>query len=114
MDHPDLETFETPQHVEHVVYTSDEVAAVCPKTGQPDWYTVTIDMLPDRRCIESKSLKLYLQSFRNDGIFCESFAELIAEAVWAQVKPFRLSVAVQQKPRGGITIVATAERDSSA
>ncbi len=80
----------------------------CPVTGQPDWYTVTVVFTPDKYCLESKSLKLYLQSFRDKGIFSEDFAAKIAEDVAHALQPWNGSVTVRQKPRGGVSIVATA------
>lgn len=106
-----LETFPAPEHVQHVTYTSDEVTALCPVTGQPDWYIVEIEIEPNKLCIESKSLKLFLQSFRNEGHFCEQFAEIIADEIAKQVRPHYVNVAVKQKPRGGISIEANAERE---
>lgn len=105
-----LETFERPYGVDTVTYISDEVTAVCPVTGQPDWYIVRIQMLPRAVCIESKSLKLYLQSFRDQGHFCEAFAAIIAAQVLADANPNRVTVVVEQKSRGGVSIVAKAER----
>ena len=64
-----LDTFPKPEGVETVVMESDEVTSICPVTGQPDWETVTIEYAPDQACIESKSLKLYLWSFREEGVF---------------------------------------------
>jgi 7-cyano-7-deazaguanine reductase len=104
-----LETFEAPEGVGLVELASDEVSALCPITGQPDWYQVEIAYLPRERCIESKSLKLYLQSFRNDGIFCEAFAVRIADDL-SGVLACPVDVTVIQKPRGGITIRASARR----
>lgn len=103
-----LEVFPAPPHVTTVVMSSDEVTSLCPVTGQPDWDTVTIEYAPDALCIESKSLKLYLWSFRNEGVFCESFADRIAMDVMAAARPHWCKVTVTQKPRGGITITATA------
>ena len=103
-----LETFPCPPRVQEVTMTSDEVTAVCPITGQPDWYVVSIRYVPGDRCIESKSLKLYLQSFRQRGLFCEAFASEVAEAVTAAIEPESCVVTVRQKPRGGIAIEATA------
>ena len=104
-----LETFPNPGVV-NVEMTSDELTAVCPITGQPDLYVATIEYQPDALCLESKSLKLYLSRFRNDGAFCEALAVRIrddgAEAL--QLTPERVTVALEQKARGGITIVATA------
>ena len=54
--------------------TSDELAAVCPITGQPDLYTAAIEYRPEALCLESKSLKLYLATYRNEGVFCEALA----------------------------------------
>ena len=102
-----LESFENPG-VARVEMTSDELVAVCPITNQPDMYVATIEYEPDALCIESKSLKLYLAGFRNEGAFCEALAvrirDDVAEAL--ELPHDRVSVALQQKARGGITIVA--------
>jgi|SRR5688572_5219926 len=90
-----------------ITFTSDEVTAVCPVTGQPDWYTVTIELTVTERSIESKSLKLYLQSFKDEGIFCESLASTICIDVARLVKAFKTRVTVTQKSRGGITLTAS-------
>src|SRR5262245_38975443 len=76
-----LETFPAPEHCGRVRFTSDEVTSLCPVTGQPDISTVVIDYRPAARCIESKSLKLYLWSFRDRKIFCEGIAGTIAAEV---------------------------------
>ena len=104
-----LETFEKPPNVSVVTLKSDEVTSLCPITGQPDWETVVIEYAPDRLCIESKSLKLYFWSFRNEGCFCEALADQIANDVFGACNPFWCKVTVIQKPRGGIEITATAE-----
>lgn len=104
-----LETFPNPGVV-HVEMTSDELAAICPVTGQPDLYVASIEYEPDTLCLESKSLKLYLATFRNEGHFCEALAVRIRDDV-AQalgLGPERVTVTLEQKARGGITIVATA------
>ena len=104
-----LETFPNPG-VWHVEMASDELTAVCPVTGQPDLYDATIEYWPGELCIESKSLKLYLSRYRNEGHFCEALAVKIrndiAEAV--QLPHDKVSVILRQKARGGITITATA------
>jgi len=104
-----LETFPNPGVVE-VAMESDELTAVCPITGQPDLYRATIGFRPDRLCLESKSLKLYLARFRNEGRFGEALAVEIRDDVAAalELDPARVSVTLVQKPRGGITITATA------
>ena len=91
-----------------VELTSDELTAVCPITGQPDLYRVTIACRPDALCLESKSLKLYLSSFRNEGVFCEALAVQIRDDVAGalELTPDRVNVTLEQKARGGITITA--------
>jgi 7-cyano-7-deazaguanine reductase len=103
-----LETFANPG-VSHVEMQSDELAAVCPITGQPDLYVATIAYSPGTLCLESKSLKLYLMRFRNEGQFCEALTVRIRDDV-AEVLGLpreRVQVTLRQKPRGGITITAT-------
>src|SRR5881396_4136421 len=75
-----LETFPNPG-VSRVELTSDELASVCPVTGQPDLYLASIEYSPKDRCLESKSLKLYLNSFRNEGVFCEALGVKIRDDV---------------------------------
>ena len=103
-----LETFANPG-VSHVEMTSDELTAICPITSQPDLYVATIEFWPDALCIESKSLKLYLSRFRNEGHFCEALAvrirDDVAEAL--ELPPDKVRVTLEQKARGGITITAT-------
>jgi 7-cyano-7-deazaguanine reductase len=103
-----LDVFPAPAHVGKVVLESDEVTSLCPVTGQPDWETVRIEFEPGPSCIESKSLKLYLWSFRQEGVFCEALAARIAQDVYEACKPVWVKVTVTQKPRGGITIMAEA------
>jgi 7-cyano-7-deazaguanine reductase len=103
-----LETFENPG-VSHVEMTSDEVTAVCPITGQPDLYVATIEYWPQALCLESKSLKLYLSSFRNEGAFCEALAVKMRDDVARalELPADKVRVTLEQKARGGITITAT-------
>lgn len=103
-----LELFPTPAHVKKVVLESDEVTSLCPVTGQPDWETVRIEFEPGPYCIESKSLKLYLWSFREEGAFCEALSAKIAKDVYDACKPAWVRVTITQKPRGGITICSEA------
>ena len=104
-----LETFPNPG-VSRVEMVSDELTAVCPVTGQPDLYVATIEYEPGQRCIESKSLKLYLSAFRNEGAFCEAMAVKIRDDIVEalELSPERVRVTLEQKARGGITISATA------
>jgi 7-cyano-7-deazaguanine reductase len=104
-----LESFPNPG-VSHVELTSDELAAVCPVTGQPDLYVATIEYSPGPLCLESKSLKLYLNGFRNEGAFCEALAVRIRDDVAAalELPAVKVRVTLRQKARGGISItVAT-------
>ncbi len=99
-----LDVFNSPKNHSKTTYYSDEVTALCPVTGQPDWYEVhiSIDDTSDL-LIESKSLKLYLQSFRDSGMFAEAFAAQIAHDT-AQAVQNPTFVTVRQKPRGGVAI----------
>jgi 7-cyano-7-deazaguanine reductase len=88
---------------------SDELTAVCPITNQPDFYTARIEYRPDELCLESKSLKIYLSRFRDQGAFCEALAVQIRDEVATALALERkdVQVSLRQKPRGGITITAT-------
>jgi 7-cyano-7-deazaguanine reductase len=103
-----LESFPNPG-VSHVEMRSDELVAVCPVTAQPDLYVAAIEFWPTDLCLESKSLKLYLNRFRNEGLFCEALAvkihDDVAEALALPADQVR--VRLEQKARGGITITAT-------
>jgi 7-cyano-7-deazaguanine reductase len=103
-----LETFPNPG-VSQVEMQSDELAAICPVTGQPDLYVATIEFWPEALCLESKSLKLYLTSFRNEGAFCEALTVKIRDDVAAalELPADKVRVTLEQKARGGITITAT-------
>ena len=103
-----LETFANPG-VAQVEMTSDELTAVCPITGQADLYRATIAYEPDALCLESKSLKLYLARFRNEGAFCEALAVRIRDDVAEALALARdhVHVKLEQKARGGITITAS-------
>src|SRR5215210_7110135 len=104
-----IETFPNPG-VSQVRMTSDELVAVCPITGQPDFYTAELEYRPERLCVESKSLKLYLATYRNDGVFCEALAVKIRDDLAAalELPQGDVRVVLTQKARGGITISATA------
>jgi len=101
--------FEAPD-VQVITLEATEFTALCPRTGQPDFGTVTIEYLPADLCIESKSLKYYLWSFRNEGVFCESIAARIADDIMYAIEARALEVEVTQNIRGGIGIVARAVR----
>jgi 7-cyano-7-deazaguanine reductase len=90
IDH--VEVFPAPADVTLVRFTSDEVSSICPVTAQPDIATVVIEYSPDKFCIESKSLKLYLWRFRNMAVFAEALAAEIANEVMVTVKPHWVKV----------------------
>jgi len=104
-----LETFANPG-VSSVEMTSDELTAVCPITGQPDLYLASIEYEPEQLCLESKSLKIYLSGFRNEGAFCEALAVRIRDDVaeTLELPREKVHVTLEQKARGGITITASA------
>ena len=104
-----LETFDAPPSCTRVRFTSDELTSLCPLTGQPDFNTIEIDYEPKALCIESKSLKLYLWSFRDKKAFVEQLAAEIASEVERAAQPVRVRVTIRQHVRGGIVTEATAE-----
>jgi 7-cyano-7-deazaguanine reductase len=106
-----LECFPAPEHMSTVRLTTHELVSMCPITSQPDISTLVIEYRPDRACIESKSLKLYVWSFRDRKVFCEALAAEIAEEVVRAADPHEVTVTVTQQPRGGIVIEATATRN---
>lgn len=99
-----LECFDNPEPgrdytIEHV---ADEFTSVCPMTGHPDFGTVTLRYAATARCVELKSLKLYYQSFRNEGIFYEAVTNRIADDLAAAMRPRWLVVETNWRGRGGI------------
>ncbi|MFA9477200.1 preQ(1) synthase [Phycisphaerales bacterium AB-hyl4] len=99
-----LECFENPapQHDYVIEHSAEEFTSVCPKTGHPDFGTVTVRFVPDKKCVELKSLKLYLQAFRNEGIFYEAVTNRIADDLAEAMQPRWLIVYTDWKGRGGI------------
>jgi 7-cyano-7-deazaguanine reductase len=106
----ELETFpnQYPGRDYEIEIRCPEFTSVCPKTGQPDFGTLTFIYTPAERCVELKSLKLYLQSFRNQGIFYEHVVNRILDDFVAACRPRRLKVIGAFTPRGGITTTVTA------
>lgn len=100
----ELDSFPKPEGVSLVTMTSDEVVSSCPITGQPDHYTIAIEYEPAERCIESKSLKLYLWGFAQKQQFAEAMTAMICDRVVADIAPKSCTVRSVQKARGGITI----------
>jgi 7-cyano-7-deazaguanine reductase len=100
-----LESFANPNPGRDYTIEIDcpEFTSVCPITGQPDFGTITFTYVPDQLCVELKSLKLYLQRFRNQGIFYEAVTNRLLDDFVAQIQPRRCTVVGAFTPRGGIT-----------
>ncbi|NIL99531.1 MAG: NADPH-dependent 7-cyano-7-deazaguanine reductase QueF [Acidobacteria bacterium] len=106
-----LETFDNPNPGRdyEIRIECPEFTCVCPKTGQPDFASITIRYVPDRACVELKSLKLYLWSFRDEGHFHEAVTNRILDDLVAAVAPRRMTVEADFNVRGGIRTVVVAE-----
>jgi len=105
-----LETFPNRSKRSYTVTLStEEFTCVCPMTGQPDFARITIQYIPDRKIVESKSLKLYFWSFRNEGVFHEHLTNIILDDLVAALSPRWCKVTAQFAVRGGITISVDAE-----
>ena len=107
IDH--VECFPAPEHVRSVRFSTDEVGSVCPVTGQPDLSRVVIEYEPAERCVESKSLKLYLWSFRDEGTFHEAVTNRILDDLVAATQPRFMRVTAEFGVRGGIWTNVIAE-----
>jgi len=105
-----LESFANPapQRDYEIRFDCPEFTCVCPMTGQPDFATVRINYVPDERCVELKSLKLYLWSFRNEGHFHEAVTNQILDELVALLKPRKMQVEGDFNVRGGIKTVVVA------
>lgn len=95
---------------QRVLLRANEFTSICPRTGQPDFGRVEIEYCPRELLIESKALKFYLWSFRDEGAFCEDLAARIADDVVFAIDPVWVRVELHQSVRGGIEIVARADR----
>jgi 7-cyano-7-deazaguanine reductase len=109
-----LETFPnaSPQRDYTIEIVCPEFTSLCPKTGQPDFGTITFIYTPEASCVELKSLKLYLQSFRNEGIFYESVVNRLLDDFVAACHPRRCRVVGAFTPRGGITTTVTCDYEA--
>jgi len=105
-----LETFDNPHPGREytIRIVCPEFTSVCPKTGQPDFGTLTLSYVPAEQCVELKSLKLYLQQFRNVGIFYEDVTNRILDDLTAVVRPRSMTLEAAFHARGGITTSVTA------
>lgn len=106
-----LETFPNPKPERdfHIHMEIPEFTCLCPKTGQPDFATLELEYVPDQRCVELKSLKLYIWSFRDRGAFHEAVTNEIADALAAVTSPRYMKLSARFNVRGGVytTVVAT-------
>ena len=105
-----LDVFPCPDNVTSVKFESDELTSFCPVTHQPDFNHVVLEFAPDKLCIESKSLKLYLWSFREEAVFAEGLAGQIANDVFKAIEPHWCKVTLTQNVRGGIQLSVVAEK----
>ncbi|QDT11412.1 preQ(1) synthase [Stieleria marina] len=99
-----LEVFDNPSASREftIEHHCPEFTSVCPKTGQPDYGEIVFTYVPDQLCVELKSLKMYLQRFRNEGIFYEAVTNRIMDDFLAVVKPKSATVESKWTPRGGL------------
>ena len=106
-----LETFPNPapQRDFHIQMEIPEFTCLCPKTGQPDFATLTLDYIPEKTCVELKSLKLYIWSFRNEGCFHEAVTNRILDDLVAATQPRFMRVTAKFFVRGGIFTNVVAE-----
>ena len=108
-----LETFESPSKRDYeVTFSTKEFTSHCPVTGQPDFAEIIIRYTPDRRCIESKSLKQYLGAYRNQAVFAEGITNRILDDIVRAISPRRAVVIGDFSPRGGIGIRVEAAYES--
>ena len=110
-----LETFNNtfPQRNYTIEIVCPEFTSVCPKTGQPDFGKLTIQYLPDERCVELKSLKLYLQQYRNEGIFYEHITNVILDDLVGALSPRWMRIKATFNARGGMTESVTVEHTAT-
>ncbi|MGH9390038.1 MAG: preQ(1) synthase [Vicinamibacteria bacterium] len=110
-----LETFPNPNPGRdyEISFECPEFTCLCPRTGQPDFATIRIRYVPDRLCVELKSLKLYLWSYRNEGAFHEAVTNRILDDLVAAVRPCSMTVVGDFFVRGGIHTMVTADYSQS-
>ena len=106
----DLETFPNPAERDYTIRMQiPEFTCLCPKTGQPDFATLDLEYVPDQRCVELKSLKFYLQSYRQQGIFYEAVTNRILDDLVGACSPRNMTVVGDFSIRGGLSSVVTAK-----
>ena len=106
-----IEVFENayPERDYLVVHKAPEFTSLCPKTGQPDFATIIVEYIPDKLCIELKSLKFYFHSFRNDGIYFESVTNKILDDLVTACRPRYMRITAEFNSRGGISSTVEVE-----
>src|SRR5688500_10073460 len=111
-----LETFSNPKPARDyaIAFDCPEFTCLCPMTGQPDFAHIHIEYVPDALCVELKSLKLYLWSYRDEGAFHEAVTNRILDDLVAATRPRRMKITGDFAVRGGITAIVTAEYDSTS
>ncbi|MEA2708741.1 MAG: 7-cyano-7-deazaguanine reductase [Phycisphaerales bacterium] len=111
-----LESFANPkpQRDYEIKFVFPEFTSMCPVTGQPDFATITVAYVPDERCVEMKSLKLYFFSFRNKGIFYEAVTNRILDDLVAVIQPRRMTVVGEFAVRGGTAGTVTATHEAAS
>ncbi|MBM3714028.1 MAG: NADPH-dependent 7-cyano-7-deazaguanine reductase QueF [Actinobacteria bacterium] len=107
-----LETFlnPNPERDYTIIHTAPEFTSVCPVTGQPDFATIILEYVPDKICVELKSYKFYLQSFRNEGIYFEAVTNKILNDLVKICKPRYMKITARFNTRGGISSEIIAEQ----
>jgi 7-cyano-7-deazaguanine reductase len=107
---PVLEVFENPQPRRgyEIVHAHHEFTSLCPLTGHPDFAVITVRYVPDKTCVELKSLKQYLHGYRQQGVFFEALVNRILDDLVGAMAPRRIEVKGEFKGRGGITSTVTA------
>ena len=108
-----LETFDYDGVAQEITCSTDEFSAVCPFSGLPDIARVTVTYVPNRKCVELKSLKYYYLSFRNVGIYQEHVTDRILRDLVAALEPKRLTIETDYNVRGGIHTVCRARHEAS-
>jgi len=111
-----LETFENPNPERDytIIHKAPEFTSLCPKTGQPDFGTIILEYNPNELCVELKSYKLYLNSYRNDGMFFEAVTNKILEDLVKVLDPSYLKITAKFNIRGGIKSIVEVEYDEFA
>jgi 7-cyano-7-deazaguanine reductase len=94
-----------------ILHVAPEFTSVCPVTGQPDFGTIKLSYIPDKLCVELKSYKFYLQSFRTKGIYYEAVTNQILDDLVKLLKPRSMTVTTEWTPRGGLHSIVTATHD---